>query len=327
MASPQEYQNEFNKLDFGSFGTDDVTSSSDLRNLSLKAGHLKDHLWKLKNGIKSEISLIWEQYREESKDTIMDSFVAGFLGKKRSYKIRKRTREHLAVDRDRLIDSYRQVEAQIDEAIDKVNAYRSSIGTWAEALEAEEKRQKQSREYEQAEQRKKSKVRSHFSEKNPHYQKYIESKEWQTKAEEAKARVGNRCQVCNRSRAEVQLDAHHRTYERLGKELPEDITVLCRDCHQLYEDEKKAKIGSSNEIEPEKGFCIRCKTEMKLNPQSPYCYACFKVWDKYKNKDFREKYCHICGRNHMSTFNKPACYTCFKENRKNLSFQETRPTD
>ena len=67
------------------------------------------------------------------------------------------------------------------------------------------------------------------------YYTYISSPEWRTKANAAKQRAGNRCQVCNRPSTEIQLDAHHRTYERLGHEPPEDITVLCRGCHELYE--------------------------------------------------------------------------------------------
>jgi hypothetical protein len=30
------------------------------------------------------------------------------------------------------------------------------------------------------------------------------------------------------------LEAHHRTYEHMGDEMPEDITVLCHNCHSLY---------------------------------------------------------------------------------------------
>lgn len=70
------------------------------------------------------------------------------------------------------------------------------------------------------------------------YHGYIQSPEWKEKAEAAKKRAGYRCQICNRR---GKLEAHHRTYERLGQELPEDITVLCDRCHGLY----------SGEMEPE----------------------------------------------------------------------------
>lgn len=72
------------------------------------------------------------------------------------------------------------------------------------------------------------------------YYEYFRSEEWREMADAAKERVGYRCQVCNAEQGDgVILDAHHRTYERLGHELIEDITVLCRDCHGLYEHNKK----------------------------------------------------------------------------------------
>lgn len=71
------------------------------------------------------------------------------------------------------------------------------------------------------------------------YYEYIQSAEWRQRADEAKRRAGYRCRVCNRSASQVTLNAHHRTYDRLGHEDPDDITVLCRDCHELYEVNKK----------------------------------------------------------------------------------------
>jgi 5-methylcytosine-specific restriction endonuclease McrA len=65
------------------------------------------------------------------------------------------------------------------------------------------------------------------------YFEYLRSEPWKLKAEAAKARAGHRCQVCNSA---DRLDVHHRTYERLGRELDSDLTVLCRPCHQLFED-------------------------------------------------------------------------------------------
>ena len=71
------------------------------------------------------------------------------------------------------------------------------------------------------------------------YYEYIQSPAWKAKADAAKARAGNRCQVCNGGQDQGKvLDAHHRTYENLGHERPEDITVLCRECHSLYERNK-----------------------------------------------------------------------------------------
>ena len=64
------------------------------------------------------------------------------------------------------------------------------------------------------------------------YAEYLKTPEWREKRAAKIALVGGRCQVCN---ADTQpLEAHHRTYERRGYELPSDITVLCADCHSLY---------------------------------------------------------------------------------------------
>lgn len=67
----------------------------------------------------------------------------------------------------------------------------------------------------------------------------------------------------------------------------------------------------------EKGFCIRCKKEIAKNPSVPYCLDCFKIWKKYENPTYQEKYCHSCGKDNGSTMTKPICYDCFK-NMKNV---------
>src|SRR3990167_10307847 len=75
------------------------------------------------------------------------------------------------------------------------------------------------------------------------YQKYIHSPEWIERAKKAKARALWRCQLCNAPQGDVtpdgavMLNAHHRTYIRLGYERPEDIIVLCQKCHRKFHKE------------------------------------------------------------------------------------------
>lgn len=78
------------------------------------------------------------------------------------------------------------------------------------------------------------------------YYEYIQSPEWKQKADKARKRAGYRCQVCNRSIKEIVLDVHHRTYERLGNERNEDLTVLCRDCHSLFETKSNHRPTNKN---------------------------------------------------------------------------------
>jgi hypothetical protein len=68
------------------------------------------------------------------------------------------------------------------------------------------------------------------------------------------------------------------------------------------------------------GFCIRCGTEIKLNPMVPYCATCYKAWKKFSNEEYEEKHCHICGKDNKSTLIKPTCYDCYKANKNKLEF-------
>jgi hypothetical protein len=68
------------------------------------------------------------------------------------------------------------------------------------------------------------------------YHEYIKTDEWKEKARQAKDRADWRCQLCNTRPIKKDLHAHHRTYERLGKEEPGDITVLCANCHAKFHD-------------------------------------------------------------------------------------------
>ena len=69
---------------------------------------------------------------------------------------------------------------------------------------------------------------------SPDYKEYIKSDLWKGKAKAAKDRVGWRCQLCNKVGTETTLHVHHRTYDRLGVELAQDLIVLCKDCHAKF---------------------------------------------------------------------------------------------
>ena len=69
-----------------------------------------------------------------------------------------------------------------------------------------------------------------------------------------------------------------------------------------------------NSVSRLKGNCIRCKKDISLKPRAPYCKKCFKSWSIYENDNYKEKYCHICGKKNPSTMIKPACLKCYKVN-------------
>lgn len=87
---------------------------------------------------------------------------------------------------------------------------------------------------------------------------------------------------------------------------------------KIVEPEKAiiAKVeGNKTEIS-EKGFCIRCKKRIVLNPSAPYCVDCYKSWKQCENSAYQEKFCYLCGKNNSSTMNKPVCIDCYKQRKE-----------
>lgn len=66
------------------------------------------------------------------------------------------------------------------------------------------------------------------------YSAYLLSPEWRRRRDQALALAEHRCQLCNAGEEDSWLQAHHRTYERLGREAPGDLTVLCKECHDYF---------------------------------------------------------------------------------------------
>jgi hypothetical protein len=67
------------------------------------------------------------------------------------------------------------------------------------------------------------------------YIKYMLSAAWRNnpvRLREFEA-AGFQCRLCPNSLASGHvLEAHHRTYVRIGCEIDGDLTALCRDCHK-----------------------------------------------------------------------------------------------
>lgn len=76
-------------------------------------------------------------------------------------------------------------------------------------------------------------------------EEYYKSLEWQKKRAFALNRVGHRCERCGYSGI---LQVHHLTYNNLYNEKPQDLEVLCKECH------KDADIERSDETRYERGF-------------------------------------------------------------------------
>lgn len=64
------------------------------------------------------------------------------------------------------------------------------------------------------------------------YHDWMASPQWHALAADAKRRANYRCALDASHRGPVE--AHHRTYARVGREQPDDIIVLCEPCHRWF---------------------------------------------------------------------------------------------
>src|SRR5690606_11517601 len=55
------------------------------------------------------------------------------------------------------------------------------------------------------------------------------------------------------------------------------------------------------------GYCIRTAEKIPFNPKKPFCEKAFESWNKYKDENYKEKYCHFSGEisNGETSYSKP----------------------
>ncbi|UBZ07257.1 phospholipase D family protein [Salegentibacter mishustinae] len=85
---------------------------------------------------------------------------------------------------------------------------------------------------------------------------------------------------------------------------------------------KENKVDPTNNTqdkEPKKGYCIRTREEIDFNPERPMSNKAFKMWNKYGDKNYQEKFCHFSGEpsNGETSFAKPILRKNWKKAMKN----------
>lgn len=92
---------------------------------------------------------------------------------------------------------------------------------------------------------------------------------------------------------------------------------------EIYRDvvkELNALVSQAKKNTAKKAFCMRCREPMPLlDLNRPLCLKCYRLWAKYKNWQYEEKYCHSCGSDTTKsriTFEKPLCKNCSDNQQK-----------
>ncbi len=67
------------------------------------------------------------------------------------------------------------------------------------------------------------------------------------------------------------------------------------------------KASTKKSAEQHRGFCIRTGVEIPFDVNKPLSSDAYKIWSKYKDRDYEEKFCHFSGEpSHGETsVNKP----------------------
>lgn len=60
-------------------------------------------------------------------------------------------------------------------------------------------------------------------------------------------------------------------------------------------------------------YCIRCRKEVEPDDQFPYCQADRASWLEWQRENYKENFCHACGRDYDAIRTKPLCDRCFKK--------------
>ena len=66
------------------------------------------------------------------------------------------------------------------------------------------------------------------------YERHIRSSQWKKMRKDI-LRMRDRCEGCGTRKF---LEVHHKTYERLGRESPSDLEVVCKTCHEIADRER-----------------------------------------------------------------------------------------
>jgi hypothetical protein len=74
---------------------------------------------------------------------------------------------------------------------------------------------------------------------------------------------------------------------------------------------KGVKSFAESLSEGQEGHCIRCGMSKEYNTNEPFCPTHYRVWKRYRDDNFPEKFCHRCGKEAATSKARPLCDSCY----------------
>ena len=120
------------------------------------------------------------------------------------------------------------------------------------------------------------------------YPDYLRSKKWLQRATQAKEEASYQCQLCASNKS---LNVHHRTYERVGKEAPMDLIVLCEPCHKFFHEkleECRKKTAAITQAKFTTSILGKPAQELGLTDKDRYIFIQLSYYYPHMNKSTDE---------------------------------------
>jgi len=78
------------------------------------------------------------------------------------------------------------------------------------------------------------------------YDAYLASKAWKAVRNDAFRRANFKCEQCGVNHIDATLQVHHLTYAHFKHERPEDVVVLCMECHAAADERRRTQVKLAN---------------------------------------------------------------------------------
>ncbi len=63
----------------------------------------------------------------------------------------------------------------------------------------------------------------------------------------------------------------------------------------------------------QKGYCLRGGESIPYDRDNPFCAVHFAKWEEHRNLEYKEHYCHLCGKKYRTSMKYPLCRSCYEK--------------